>query len=874
MSFNEMYYANEVPSAFDIFNINDSFVEYVNKYREDISGMCKNILAQTNIMTYDNFDVEFDFTNVKCQLGNDEYKLKLERYLRESIMIKDTANPLSYDAKLNARFNDRIAPYLFDELLFGNINNKTSEVYFNERVDNDLLNLIPSDVYTFILVTDVEVYNVESQIQMLIIDDFLRICGKTDNQKNERTKIHVKHRGPFKKDKVCMLNKKYTTIFTSFVEKHQPRPKSHRKFISEGDRDAIDSNDEVESIRPKKLRVGSENVDFNPTNSFYGDVLIMLVNTDIETKKIPLDSGFYTMLRNQSSRSNIKVNSMYSINRKESRKEEDFVLKAQKYQNLIDTPKVVDFDSIKYQFDKVDMDGDGFISQQDLQNFIKKHNIDMPLEDTECMIQKANYRKKKAINYNTNMSLYEPITVKDLVIETKFKLKIIKGVKQFVYPEFYENWMILMKLLGIGTTVKKLDTLRTKPIRTNYEHHKDAVLRKTQSHVAFRRTAATTTSDFYKTQSTISDVPKKCFAKKSKPEGGILLNNTKYLQEVRNFDTSAPFKIDPIEKVVNNKFVPANSKRPSETIKFNTKKYYNEGVRISQYPPLVKGGSLHPIYRYTPAAINTDKGNKEKMRDQPFETQQSESRMTIPSVVFGRRIDSLLNFDKQSSEEEFEGIPKETSLHSIDPSNEGKILDESERPEWWDAKLPEYIEESETNRKKPIFRRHFKETTIDIVNRKLAYQQHREKKINALEPADTYQTDKVHKFREEVISQSKPHFMNRIHSESGLLPMFSAINEPMPREAMEKMKREQIKAKLLDDDPEKKQLFHTKFHLADRLHMLGENKAFPFLEKGMFDEDILNQVDMGHADLSNKDSFKVFFRTKYCKDRADLVEEI
>ena len=188
MSFNEMYYANEVPSAFDIFNINDSFVEYVNKYREDISGMCKNILAQTNIMTYDNFDVEFDFTNVKCQLGNDEYKLKLERYLRESIMIKDTANPLSYDAKLNARFNDRIAPYLFDELLFGNINNKTSEVYFNERVDNDLLNLIPSDVYTFILVTDVEVYNVESQIQMLIIDDFLRICGKTDNQKMKEQK--------------------------------------------------------------------------------------------------------------------------------------------------------------------------------------------------------------------------------------------------------------------------------------------------------------------------------------------------------------------------------------------------------------------------------------------------------------------------------------------------------------------------------------------------------------------------------------------------------------------------------------------------------------------------------------------------------------
>merc|ERR1719498_1174905 len=88
----------------------------------------------------------------------------------------------------------------------------------------------------------------------------------------------------------------------------------------------------------------------------------------------------------------------------------------------------------------------------------------------------------------------------------------------------------------------------------------------------------------------------------------------------------------------------------------------------------------------------------------------------------------------------------------------------------------------------------------------LANQQFRERKINALEPGDTYKTDKVHKFREEVIDPTKPLFMNRIKSESGLLPMFSGINDPVPKETMEKMRREQAKLLVQESEAYKKPL--------------------------------------------------------------------
>lgn len=885
MSNNDTYYQESIPVAFDIFNINESFVEYVNKYREDIPKMCNNILALVSIMSENNLNVEFEFTNLKCQLGNINYKLKLERYLRENIAIKDAANPLYFNPDLNGRFNDRIAPYLFDELSVACENTTTNEIVLSDRLENDLVKMIPSDVYTFMYVKDVEVYNVESQIQQLIIDDFLRVNGKNNNQENERPQVFLKHKGFFKQDKVSQVNKKYNSIFTSFCPKSYPksRTQSHRKSASDLYGERKDSEDDIETIKPKKMRVGSEAVEYNPTNAFYGDVQILLLNADLEKKKIPLDFGYYDMMRNNSnSRSAIQINSLYSTNREKERKFEDFTLKQSKYQNLIDTPKTIDFDSIKYLHDKVDIDGDGQVSLKDQQRFIKKHNIEISTEDTELMIQKANYRKKKPINFVSNMSLMEPITVKDLYYEMKFKLKIVQDQKKFIFPEFYENWMILLNIFGRGTTVKKLDSLKTKPIRPNYEHHKDAVLRKTQSHIGFRNTAATMQSSFYNTQSTIADIPKKFFQKRYKPEAGIIMNNTNYIQEKRNYDSHAPYKIDPIEKVVNNKFLPISSKRPNATVKFNTKRYYNEGVRISQYPPLVKDGSLHPIYRYTPAMNDIKNDNKPNfVKDQVMETQEGQSRMTIPSVVFGRKIDSLLNFDNADSSQELKDLNKDTSLRSFDHSEADKAVDhnelENERPAWWDAKLPPYIPEEEAaKRKKAIFKRHFKERTINEINQKLSLNQFKERKINALEPGDIYKSNKLHQFREEVLDYTKPVFLSRIKSEAGLKPSFSGINEPMPKEILDKLKKAEMKAKLLEQDKDEtvqKPIFQSKFAIADKLHMIGDYRAFPFLEKGMFDEDVLNQVDIGNVDQSNKEQFKLFHRTLYCKDRTELAGE-
>ena len=86
-------------------------------------------------------------------------------------------------------------------------------------------------------------------------------------------------------------------------------------------------------------------------------------------------------------------------------------------------------------------------------------------------------------------------------------------------------------------------------------------------------------------RSNLQDIPKTHFGKKFHPEAGVIINNTNNITEADNADNYGEFKMDAIERVVNNKILPFTSTRKNQTIKFNTKKYYNEGVRISLYPP-------------------------------------------------------------------------------------------------------------------------------------------------------------------------------------------------------------------------------------------------------------------------------------------------
>ena len=65
---------------------------------------------------------------------------------------------------------------------------------------------------------------------------------------------------------------------------------------------------------------------------------------------------------------------------------------------------MIDFDSIKFLFDKLDMDGDQKVSIEDIQGFIKMRNIEISREDSQLMIQRANFRKKQALLYKSNMS--------------------------------------------------------------------------------------------------------------------------------------------------------------------------------------------------------------------------------------------------------------------------------------------------------------------------------------------------------------------------------------------------------------------------------------------------------------------------------------
>jgi hypothetical protein len=198
---------------------------------------------------------------------------------------------------------------------------------------------------------------------------------------------------------------------------------------------------------------------------------------------------------------------------------------------------------------------------------------------------------------------------------------------KLIYPHLYEKWLVLLEAVRRRPVPRQFADLRLKQIQPNYEKSQTmGTLRKVQSHAGFRKNGAlpkatpgflavpgqaarninqTMQRGAHGTQSglfgaSIKEMSKTKFAKKFIPEGRVIINNTRNIQEKDNADNTPESRMDPIERVVNNKFIGISATKKNPTVKFNTQKYYSEGVRISMYPPLIKDGTLHPIYRYAP----------------------------------------------------------------------------------------------------------------------------------------------------------------------------------------------------------------------------------------------------------------------------------
>ena len=161
---------------------------------------------------------------------------------------------------------------------------------------------------------------------------------------------------------------------------------------------------------------------------------------------------------------------------------------------------------------------------------------------------------------------------------------------------------------------------------------------------------------------------------------------------------------------------------------------------------------------------------------------------------------------------------------------------------------------------------------------------------------DEYIPPSQHKFREMIVDDTKAlfqvkfhktlstkkTFQTRIKSDIGYQTcQFSGISDNKPEEAIKNLKIQEERKQKLDeiemdrqqDIPEKTLNYWKKYlPLHDTLHMMGDGTAFPFLEKGKFDEDLLNQVNVDSINLEDKEPFHLFFRTLGTKDRCDLDE--
>lgn len=331
----------------------------------------------------------------------------------------------------------------------------TRDFWLTSDVCAELKRLIPSDLYTFYLVKDCECSNLESLVQMMIIGDFLKLNGNdnicrgktpwgqhraeqseilvsdgnaagggeifekkvTEEDLSEGSrggvggipeeecnlddhKVIVKTLGYYKQQQITFLDRKYTSAFVYFEHREKPAWMVEKERLDA--RHTMLEGEAGQSEFGQKLK--TENSRPEPTKSFFGNVLIMLTDIGIEGQNVGLNDSKFKSMR--PSMSNLQINPLagQSGNRREQRKQEDFTQKMKKYNNLIVSPETIDFDSIKYLFDRLDMDGDGRVSIEDIQGFIRMQNIEISTEDSELMIQRANFRKKQALLYKTNMS--------------------------------------------------------------------------------------------------------------------------------------------------------------------------------------------------------------------------------------------------------------------------------------------------------------------------------------------------------------------------------------------------------------------------------------------------------------------------------------
>jgi hypothetical protein len=143
------------------------------------------------------------------------------------------------------------------------------------------------------------------------------------------------------------------------------------------------------------------------------------------------------------------------------------------------------------------------------------------------------------------------------------------------------------------------------------------------------------------------------------------------------------------------------------------------------------------------------------------------------------------------------------------------------------------------------------------MNRILAYNQYRTRQ-ETFQVIPTEVANNDHKFREELLDPEKPLFTVKVKHNTGIIGGWESgtIADSRPQESIDKDAKIQARLQIDQDQRMNRMLNITdaqktpwieNIPTVDRRHMTGGG-PYPFLEKGMFDEDQLNQVNMGGVD--------------------------
>lgn len=244
----------------------------------------------------------------------------------------------------------------------------------------------------------------------------------------------------------------------------------------------------------------------------------------------------------------------------------------------------------KYSIDnlvrKMDSDNDGKVTLDDIKKFSEKNFIYLPDETYKMIFEDC---------IKNRITIYEeqkknPLNIQEIWQTCQLHYKKNGEKWEEIQRPSRKYWMQYLEIIGEkNPAAHDLPKIKIQPIADLHELNEETFhpqINKSKSCVA------------------IKPLTTKCYQSPFRAEAGIIINNTKNIEEVNwEKDAHDTDKVSPFEKVVNSR-MKQQSQDGTMMITFETQMYFNEAVRLMRNPKLYLKQKKNPIYSFVPENFN------------------------------------------------------------------------------------------------------------------------------------------------------------------------------------------------------------------------------------------------------------------------------